>query len=417
MNPRIIALLAVLASAGQALAGDLAGAVGHPEKVHAVRAHMPDHVGDHRPYVSRVSGRLGDPLPGLTAEQLNLFLDGKDDFMKTEDVAGGLGPIFNRDSCFACHSSPAVGGASAINVTRFGLSVKGRFDPLDSLGGSLLQENAITFEAQEMVPAHANVVVQRNSTSLFGLGLIDAIPDAEIVRNAKTYQAERIRGRVGWVTDVVSGKRMAGRFGWKAQQATVLAFSADAYANEMGVTNRYFPTENAPNGDLVRLAKTDFIRDPEDAPAVGLADFEKVANFMLFLAPPPASKPTPSLASGRMLFDAAACSLCHTPVMRTGPSPVAALRNKEVRLYSDLLLHDMGALGDGVVQETAGGRDFRTAPLWGAAGSAPYLHDGRATTIHEAIVAHDGEGKVSKERYLKLNKAQQKLLTDFVLSL
>ncbi len=417
MNPRIIALLAVLASAGQALAGDPAGAVGHPGKVHAVRAHMPDHVGDHRPYVPSVVARPGDPLPGLTAEQLNLFLDGKDDFMKTEDVAGGLGPIFNRDSCVACHSSPAVGGASAINVTRFGLSVKGRFDPLDSLGGSLLQENAITFEAQEVVPAHANVVVQRNSTPLLGLGLIDAIPEAEIVRNAKAYPAERIKGRVGWVSDVVSGKRMAGRFGWKAQQATVLAFAADAYANEMGVTNRYFPTENAPNGDLVRLAKTDFIQDPEDAPAVGLADFEKVANFMLFLAPPPASKPTPSLASGRMLFDAAACSLCHTPVMRTGPSPVAALRNKEVRLYSDLLLHDMGVLGDGVVQETAGGRDFRTAPLWGAAGSAPYLHDGRAATIHDAIIAHDGEGKVSKERYLKLNKAQQKLLTDFVLSL
>jgi CxxC motif-containing protein (DUF1111 family) len=222
---------------------------------------------------------------------------------------------------------------------------------------------------------------------------------------------------VGWVTDVVSGKRMAGRFGWKAQQATVLGFAADAYRNEMGVTNRYFPTEDAPNGDLVRLAKTDFVQDPEDAPATGLADFEKVANFMLFLAAPPVTKPTPVTASGRMLFDAAACSLCHTPTMRTGYSKIAALNNKEVRLYSDLLLHDMGSLGDGIVQETATGRDFRTAPLWGIAQSAPYLHDGRAVTIDEAIKAHDGEGKVSKDRYLKLNKTQQKLLTDFVLSL
>jgi CxxC motif-containing protein (DUF1111 family) len=210
---------------------------------------------------------------------------------------------------------------------------------------------------------------------------------------------------------------MAGRFGWKAQQATVLGFAADAYRNEMGVTNRYFPTENAPNGDLVRLAKTDFVQDPEDAPATGLADFEKVANFMLFLAAPPVNKPTPATASGRMLFDAAACSLCHTPTMRTGYSKIAALNNKEVRLYSDLLLHDMGSLGDGIVQDTATGRDFRTPPLWGAAGSAPYLHDGRAATIDEAIKAHDGEGKVSKDRYLKLNKTQQKLLTDFVLSL
>ena len=417
MNPRIIALLAVLASAGQAWAGAPAGVAGHPSKTPAVRAHLPDHVGDNRPYVPSVLTQFGDPLPGLTAEQLNLFLDGRDDFMKSEDVAGGLGPIFNRDSCVACHASPAVGGASTINVTRFGLTVKGKFDPLASLGGSLLQENAITFEAQEVVPAGANVVVQRNSTPLFGLGLIDAIPDAEIERNVKAYPNERIKGRVGWVTDVISGRRMAGRFGWKAQQATVLGFAADAYSNEMRVTNRYFPTENAPNGDLVRLAKTDFIQDPEDAPATGLADFEKVANFMLFLAPPPVSKPTPSVASGRMLFEAAACSLCHTPTMRTGASKVAALRNKEVRLYSDLLLHDMGSLGDGIVQETATGREFRTPPLWGAAASAPYLHDGRAATIDEAIKAHDGEGKVSKERYLKLNKTQQKLLTDFVLSL
>jgi CxxC motif-containing protein (DUF1111 family) len=417
MNPRIIALMAVLASAGQALAGEPTNGAGHPGQVPAVRAHKPDHAGDNRPYVPSVLTQFGDPLPGLTAAQLNLFLDGKDDFEKTEDVAGGLGPIFNRDSCVACHSSPATGGASAINVTRFGMTVNGRFDSLDSLGGSLLQENAITPEAQEFVPSIANVVIHRNSTPLFGLGLIDAIPDSEIVRNAKAYPNEHIKGRVGWVTDVVSGKRMAGRFGWKAQQATVLAFAADAYRNEMGVTNRYFPTENAPNGSAEKLAKTDFVLDPEDAPATGLADFEKVANFMTFLAPPPASKPTPTTASGRMLFEAAACSLCHTPSMRTGYSKVAALNNKEVRLYSDLLLHDMGSLGDGIVQETATGREFRTAPLWGIAQSAPYLHDGRAVTIDEAIKGHDGEGKVSKDRYLKMTKAQQKLLTDFVLSL
>lgn len=417
MNPRIIALLAVLALADRAMAVEPAGGAGPAGKAPAVRPQRPDHLGDNRPRHPSAVTQFGDPLPGLTAEQLNLFLDGRDDFEKTEDVAGGLGPIFNRDSCVACHSSPATGGASAINVTRFGLTVRGRFDPLELLGGSLLQENAITPEALETVPAIANVVIQRNSTPVFGLGLIEAIPEADIVRNARAYPNERIRGRVGWVTDVVSGRRMAGRFGWKSQQATVLGFAADAYRNEMGVTNRYFPTENAPNDDLVRLARTDAVRDPEDAPATGLADFEKVANFMKFLAAPPVTKPTPAIASGRMLFDAAACSLCHTPVMRTGTGRIAALSNKEVRLYSDLLLHDMGSLGDGIVQETASGRDFRTPPLWGAAASAPYLHDGRAATIHDAIIAHDGEGKVSKERYLRLSKAQQKLLADFVLSL
>ena len=418
INPRIIALLAMLATAEQAVAKDSPSAAGQPGKAPAVRAHKPGHFGDNRPFTWPAVTQFGDHLNGLTAEQVNLFLDGKDDFEKAESVEGGLGPIFNRDSCVACHSSPVTGGGSSVNVTRFGVTVHGKFDPLDSLGGSLLQENSIVPEAQEFVPAIANVVIHRNSTPLFGLGLMEAIPDAEIVRNARQYGNEQIHGRVGWVTDIVSGKRMAGRFGWKAQQATITAFAADAYRNEMGVTNKYFPTENAPNGNQELLKKFDFVQDPEDqATATSIADFEKVANFMKFLAAPPVNKPTPTTAAGQLIFNNLGCALCHTPVMHTGYSSIAALNNKDVRLFSDLLLHDMGSLGDGIVQETATGREFRTPPLWGISQSAPYLHDGRALTIDEAIKAHEGEGKVVKDRYLKLNKAQQKLLTDFVLSL
>jgi CxxC motif-containing protein (DUF1111 family) len=418
INPRIIALLAMLATAEQAVAKDSPSATGQPGKAPAVRAHKPGHFGDNRPFTWPAVTQFGDHLNGLTAEQINLFLDGKDDFEKAESVEGGLGPIFNRDSCVACHSSPVTGGGSSVNVTRFGVTVHGKFDPLDSLGGSLLQENSIVPEAQEFVPAIANVVIHRNSTPLFGLGLMEAIPDAEIVRNARQYGNEQIHGRVGWVTDIVSGKRMAGRFGWKAQQATITAFAADAYRNEMGVTNKYFPTENAPNGNQELLKKFDFVQDPEDqATATSIADFEKVANFMKFLAAPPVNKPTPTTAAGQLIFNNLGCALCHTPVMHTGYSSIAALNNKDVRLFSDLLLHDMGSLGDGIVQETATGREFRTPPLWGISQSAPYLHDGRALTIDEAIKAHEGEGKVVKDRYLKLNKAQQKLLTDFVLSL
>ena len=418
INPRIIALLAMLATAEQAVAKDSPSAAGQPGKAPAVRAHKPGHFGDNRPFTWPAVTQFGDHLNGLTAEQINLFLDGKDDFEKAESVEGGLGPIFNRDSCVACHSSPVTGGGSSVNVTRFGVTVHGKFDPLDSLGGSLLQENSIVPEAQEFVPAIANVVIHRNSTPLFGLGLMEAIPDAEIVRNARQYGNEQIHGRVGWVTDIVSGKRMAGRFGWKAQQATITAFAADAYRNEMGVTNKYFPTENAPNGNQELLKKFDFVQDPEDqATATSIADFEKVANFMKFLAAPPVNKPTPTTAAGQLIFNNLGCALCHTPVMHTGYSSIAALNNKDVRLFSDLLLHDMGSLGDGIVQETATGREFRTPPLWGISQSAPYLHDGRALTIDEAIKAHEGEGKVVKDRYLKLNKTQQKLLSDFVLSL
>jgi CxxC motif-containing protein (DUF1111 family) len=369
------------------------------------------------PRVNPGKPALGDPLPGLTPAQLELFVDGKADFEKTEDVEGGLGPIFNESSCVACHNGGATGGGSPRNVTRFGRVTAAGFDGLDALGGSLLQDQAILPEALELVPREANLVVKRNSTPVFGLGLIEAIPDAAIVANVRSPAVDGVKGKANLVTDVVSGQKRVGRFGWKAQQATVLGFAADAYRNEMGVTNRYFPTENAPNGDAARLAKADFVQDPEDAPATGLADFEKVANFMKFLGAPPAAPATPSAVAGQQLFMNAGCAVCHVPVLKTGPSKDPAFDRKEVRLFSDLLLHDMGSLGDGIVQAPAGPREMRTAPLWGLRASAPYLHDGRATTVDAAIAAHDGEGKVSRDRYLKLTPAQKKQLADFLMTL
>ena len=360
---------------------------------------------------------FGDPLPGLTMAQLELFVDGKADFEKSEDVEGGLGPIFNESSCVACHNGGATGGASPRNVTRFGRVTPTGFDSLDALGGSLLQDHAILPGAIELVPREANVVVRRNSTPVFGLGLMEAIPDAAIVANVRKQPVDGVTGKAAMVVDVVSGQTRVGRFGWKAQQATVLGFAADAYRNEMGVTNRYFPTENAPNGDAARLAKSDFIQDPEDAPATGLADFEKVANFMKLLGAPPQAPATASSAAGQQLFVNAGCALCHVPSLKTGPSSDPVFDRKEVRLFSDLLLHDMGSLGDGIVQAPAGPREMRTSPLWGLRASAPYLHDGRARTVDEAIAAHDGEAKVSRDRYLKLTPAQKKQLSDFLMTL
>jgi mono/diheme cytochrome c family protein len=386
-------------------------------KIPAVRVYPPLHFGDNR--IRRPAGApslIGDPLPDLTIAQMNQFLDGKDGFKLVQKIEAGLGPIFNGVSCVACHSSPIVGGGSTVNTTRFGQNVGGRFDPLDSLGGSILQEFAIHPAAMELVPGLANVVTKRNSTPIFGLGLIEAIPDSTIIANARWYGNDQIGGRVGWVTDLVTRVKRVGRFGWKAQHATLLAFSADAYQNEMGITNKHFPVENAPNGNFNLLNQHDTRIDPEDSgKGRPMPEFESVANFMRFLGAPPASKLNNS--EGRNLFATTGCTQCHTPMLKTGSNPVVALNYKEVWLYSDLLLHNMGSLGDGIVQETATGKDFRTPPLWGAAFSAPYLHDGRAPTIDAAIRAHDGEGRLVKERYQKLPPAQQKLLTDFVLSL
>lgn len=415
IHTRLIGTCALVAAASLAVADDAPLNLDRPAQQPALRPRP-----ILRPTIPKVNPAkplLGDPLPGLTAEQLQLFADGKADFEKTEDVEGGLGPIFNESSCVACHNGGATGGGSPRNVTRFGLTKGGKFDALDALGGSLLQDQAILPDAREAIPPEANTIAHRNSTPVFGLGLIDAIPDEAILRNVRKAPVDGVTGKAVVTTDIVSGKLRVGRFGWKAQQTSVLAFAADAYRNEMGVTNRYFPTENAPNGDLAKLAKSDFIQDPEDAPATGLADFEKVANFMKFLAPPPGVKLTPNGAAGQALFATTGCAACHVPSMLTGPSKDPAFDRKEVRLYSDLLLHDMGSLGDGIVQAPATGRELRTSPLWGLRFSAPYLHDGRAPNVDAAIVAHDGEAKVSRERYLKLTPAQKKQLAEFLLSI
>jgi CxxC motif-containing protein (DUF1111 family) len=352
--------------------------------------------------------KFGDPLPGLTKEQFAAFIDGKEDFEQVEDEAGGLGPIFNRDSCAACHSVPAIGGASDIFVTRFGRFQNNRFDPLASLGGSLLQERAIKLLALESVPQEANIVIKRQSTPLFGLGLMEAIPDATILRNVKKTPLNGVKGRASMVKDVASGKTIVGRFGWKAQQGSLLAFAGDAYLNEMGITSRLFPTENAPNGKADVLAQFDAVADPEDVvdPANGKSDIDRAADFMRLLAPPPRVPLTPNAAAGNSVFHMAGCANCHTPVMFTGPSKIAALNAKPVDIWSDLLLHDMGSLGDGIVQGDAGMREMKTAPLWGLRASAPYLHDGRAASVEEAIKAHDGEGKDARDRFMRLSPLQ-----------
>lgn len=363
--------------------------------------------------------RYGDSLPGLTPVQLAAFYDGKDDFVQRETPEGGLGPIFNRDSCVACHSHPAVGGGSAVNVTRFGMTVNGVFDPLADLGGSLLQDNSILGHGIELIPLDANVIAHRQSTPLFGLGLIEAIPDDAIIKGIKNGSVDGVKGRAAMVQDVATGRTRVGRFGWKAQQAHLLSFAGDAYVNEMGVTNRLFPTENAPNGDVQRLAQLDAVADPEDVadPTTGKADIDRAADFMRLLGPPPRGPLTASVSAGAALFQQINCTTCHTPQMMTGPSAIGALNLKPVMLYSDLLLHDMGSLGDGIAQGAAGINEMKTAPLWGLRASAPYLHDGRAPNVDVAIKAHDGEGKGARDRYLKLTQQQKQQLTDFLLSL
>ncbi|HUR79191.1 MAG TPA: di-heme oxidoredictase family protein, partial [Thermoanaerobaculia bacterium] len=186
----------------------------------------------------------GEPFAGLTDAQRNAFQDGRREFVEVETVTGGLGPVFNERSCVACHTAPAAGGTSPRMVTRFARRDGATFDSLVNLGGSLLQDNAIgpregsphAFR-RENVPATANLVVRRRTTPLFGLGLVDATPDATFIALAQTQAArgDGVAGRVHLVDNIRAGMQTVGKFGWKAQVPSLFQFSGDAYLNEMGI--------------------------------------------------------------------------------------------------------------------------------------------------------------------------------------
>lgn len=367
------------------------------------------------------TGNLGEPVRGLTAAQLAAWPAARGEFNKDKDVAGGLGPIFNDVSCLRCHSLPVAGGSNPRVVTLFGRTTNGVFDPLTALGGLLLQENALGPEQgmppfqREFVPAaQATIVTQRRTTPLFGLGFVDATPDATLIALA-AQQAERspaTAGRIALVTNFAAGTRTVGKFGWKAQMPSLFQFAGEANLNELGITSPEFPNEHCANGNCNDLARN---------PAPGLNDagdgVRQLADFMLMLGAPSRGLITPDVTAGEQVFQQLGCNQCHVPNLTTGSHPIAALSNKIYSPYSDFLLHDMGALGDGVVQGEASGREFRTAPLWGLRAQRTFLHDGRANDINDAITAHDGQARTSREAYQGLDAQARARLMAFLNSL
>ncbi len=203
---------------------------------------------------------FGEPIGGLSAAELARFEAGKEEFSSDETAEEGLGPVFNDTSCAKCHRVPAIGGGDTRLETRFGTRRAGRFDPMAYAGGSLIQENAIGIAGEcnfvaELVPGDATMVSKRRSTPLFGLGLVDAVPDDAFQRLARSEQRlfPREAGRVGMVRDIAAGRNRPGRFGWKGQVPSLHQFSGDAYLNEMGITTPEFPDESCPQGDCTLL--------------------------------------------------------------------------------------------------------------------------------------------------------------------
>jgi CxxC motif-containing protein (DUF1111 family) len=426
----------------------------------------------------------GGPLPGLTADETAFFQDGQARFAEIEAVQGsannGLGPRFNSNQCLSCHSQPAIGGTSpaqnplpavamldgAKNTVPWFIAPNGpireaRFKESngepdgsvhdlfvitgrsDAAGCNIAQESFLPAGNPATGQGGNPNIVFRIPTPVFGAGLIENIPDSAILANLQSDAAEkRAMGISGHPNAHLGGNvnRSANdgtitRFGWKAQNKSLIMFAGEAYNVEMGISNQLFPQERD------ETPSCNFVATPNDTlnfttpattatsnPAV-VSDIEAFATFMRLLAPPTPAPDTPSIANGRTLFTKAGCAHCHTPSLTTGKmiasgsstTPSAALSNQTVHLYSDLLVHHMGkGLADGITQGAAGPDEFRTAPLWGVGQRVFFLHDGRTSNLLEAIRAHKSEGSEANkviDRFNRLKTQEQQDILNFLRAL
>jgi CxxC motif-containing protein (DUF1111 family) len=356
--------------------------------------------------------KFGDPLPHLSLADRALFQQGRAEFEHLHAPDEGLGPVFNNHSCRQCHGVPTVGGGSAGTITRIGVLVNGVFDPLIRLGGPTLQIRAIEWPhvfRPETIPAGTTIAARRRSPALFGLGLVDATSDITFI-NLAAQQAARndgTAGRVAFVDNIAAGMRTVGKFGWKAQIPTLHQFAGDAYLNEMGITNPEFPDENCPSGDCAELQFNPLPGLNDDG-----QDVRKLVNFMRFLGAPPRGSITADVIAGEAVFTRIGCDSCHVQSLQTADGVT-------YHPYSDFLLHDMGAtLADGVPQGDASAREFRTAPLWGLRANLEWFtHTAQVRTVTGAILAHDGQGRASRDRFNGLNTTDRARLLAFLGSL
>ena len=422
---------------------------------------------------------VGGPIDGLTPDQTNLFNEGAARFGEIEKVSDGLGPRMNLNSCMGCHAHPTAGGSSPkanpqyqfitqpdhgtntlpyfitgegpIREARFQTTSKGTPDggvhDLFTISGMNGVPGTCKL-AQPDFEANKKNVIFRIPTPVFGGGLIEQIRDKDILANlakeAPQKQGMQIRGKLNIVvpgntrtmqnrvpgeTNNTGNDGTIARFGWKAQNKSLLIFTGEAYNVEMGISNELFQTEREED---CQMAKTpnDGTNPPDTHqppnPLAVLSDIESFAAFMRFLAPPTPSATVPggssSILKGKALFGQIGCAFCHTPALTTDPnSRIAALAGKTANLYSDLALHQMGKnLDDGISQGEAVGDEFRTAPLWGLGQRIFFLHDGRTGDLIVAIKEHRGaksEASGVIGNYDHLSETDKQDLLNFLRSL
>jgi CxxC motif-containing protein (DUF1111 family) len=364
----------------------------------------------------------GDPLPGLSPVEFEEFRVGLEDFKEVETADDGLGPAFNGTSCAACHNVPAVGGIGLVLETRAAYrNDEGRANGLDADGNTLLHLFSVPpHTCQPVIPADVTVVAHRAPIPLFGAGLIESIPDDALLALEDPFDrdGDGVRGRASIIVDVATGARRVGRFGWKAQQASLLAFAGDAYRNEMGITNDLFPAEYAFGISADTMKRCDLRPEPEDVrdPLTRRRGIDNFEAFMRFLAPVARGPVDDAVRDGERVFQAIGCAACHIPSLATGPSANPLFNRKNVPLFSDLLLHDVGT-GDGIAQAAARPDEIRTPALWGLRLRRPLLHDGSAATVEDAIDRHRREADLARKGFAALRPEDRARLMVFLGSL
>ena len=410
-----------------------------------------------------------NPVPGLEGAEMARFLAGDADFEAVfvsapAEVNGGLGPVFNQTSCVGCHgrdgrgrsgfgeAAPFVGsslmqvslpGAGSEHpgapapVPGFGLQIGDRaifgVAPEGRVETSWFEEEGRfadggtytlrhpTYELTDTyidLPARVLTSV-RMAPPAFGRGLLEAVDESEILALADPGDADGdgISGRPNYVIDVRAGRTVLGRFGWKANNPTLLQQVAAAYREDIGVTTPYFPRESTagqPQADGLA-----------DDPELSQEILDDVVFYVAALAVPARRDlDDPVALKGEKLFADAGCAACHVPTLHTGPHEVAALSNQVIHPYTDLLLHDMGEeLADHRPDYEADGREWRTPPLWGIGltatvnGVPAYLHDGRAATLMEAVMFHGGEAEKAREAVREMSAEERRALIAFLNSL
>jgi CxxC motif-containing protein (DUF1111 family) len=385
-------------------------------------------------------------------------------FDGVENVADGLGPLYNAQSCRECHQNPTSGGASQITELRVGhLGPDRRFLNPDIpiargaeviTGRTLVNDRAICpnaafpdTEIQERVPDSESIRTTRISLCLLGDGFVEAVSDRTLIDLARN-QCKSSHGKVcGFVIYVpiveASAQAGVGRFGWKNQHASLLSFSGDAYLNEMGITTQLFPDE------VTKLCNT--ASEPNDKPGPdGLSDVDRFARFLRASKAPARDQKladTPAAKRGSDLFDKVGCAICHVQTLVTAAAGTKinggsfaipeALGSKTFHPFGDFLLHDVGT-GDGIAVPTVEHygsaarqmpkecslEDFqktrnrvRTAPLWGVRLRTRLMHDGASVTLRDAILRHAGEADQATRSFRRLAAKDQDAILEFLRSL